>query len=222
MTIITHEQVLGTRRIPSSVRLLGTRHESYHDGLKRWLDMTFAVILLVLALPLLLLGIALVRLSSRGPVFFRQTRLGLHGKRFSIIKLRTMVQDAERDTGAVWAAENDPRVTPVGRFLRLTRIDELPQLWNVLRGEMSLVGPRPERPEFLSELREQVPGYERRLGVRPGITGMAQVCFQYCSSVDETRVKVQHDLRYLRSMSLSTDLKVLARTVLVVLSASGR
>ncbi|TVP74794.1 MAG: sugar transferase [Gemmatimonadales bacterium] len=222
MTIITHEQVLGTRRRPSAPGWLRTDARSYHDGFKRWMDLVLTVGLGLASLPLLLLGMLLVRLTSSGPVFFRQTRVGRDGRTFEIVKLRTMVQDAERGTGAVWACEGDPRITPVGRFLRRTRIDELPQFWNVLRGDMSLVGPRPERPEFHEELGRQLPGFHRRIAVRPGLTGRAQVEFQYCGTVEEMRVKLRHDLQYIREMGLSTDLSLLLRTVFVVLRAAGR
>lgn len=221
MTIITPDQAMRTAR-PLSYRLLSPPIETYHDGLKRVLDVSFAVVLFILALPLIALGTALVKLTSRGPVFFKQTRVGLLGREFEIVKLRTMVHNAEEGTGAVWCKANDPRVTRVGRFLRLTRIDELPQLWNVLRGDMSLVGPRPERPEFLPTLRRQVPGFDHRHRVRPGITGLAQVHFQYAASVEDAVVKTHYDLEYIREMGIWTDMKVLAKTVLVVLTFSGR
>lgn len=222
MTIITHDQVLGTHRFPTRRGWLRAGAMGYHDGVKRWLDVVLSLAIGLLSLPLLLLGMVLVRLGSPGPVFFRQTRVGLGGRLFEVVKLRTMVEDAERQTGAVWASENDPRITPEGRLLRRTRIDELPQLWNVLRGEMSLVGPRPERPEFHAELDREIPGFGQRIAVRPGLTGRAQVRFQYCGTVDEMRVKVRHDLSYIREMGLATDLKLLVATVGVVLRAAGR
>lgn len=184
--------------------------------LKRTLDVTAAAIGLILSLPFTLLAAILIPLDSRGPLLFRQQRCGQSGKTFTVLKFRTMVQDAEKD-GAVWAGKQDARVTRVGRFLRTTRIDEIPQLINVLRGEMSLVGPRPERPEFVHMLSETIPFYQERLVVPPGVTGWAQVMFPYAASVEATRRKLQFDLYYIKHVSLSLDLMILLRTVKTIL-----
>lgn len=155
----------------------------------------FALALLVLASPLILLGVALIKISSRGPAFYSQERVGRNGKIFSIYKLRTMAVDAERSTGPVLSCKADPRVTPVGTFLRMTHLDELPQLWNVVLGEMALVGPRPERPFFVNQFRREVPNYRLREQVKPGITGLAQVCCGYNALAGE---KLEFDLLYIQ------------------------
>lgn len=160
------------------------------------------------------------RLDDRGPLFYAQERVGLNGKTFKVYKLRTMRVDAEKH-GAVWAQTNDPRVTRIGNFLRRTRLDEIPQLWNVLKGEMSLVGPRPERPEFVTELEQQIPYYQRRHLVLPGVTGWAQVRFPYGSSVQDSEEKLKFDLYYIKHRSIVFDLLILLRTVSVVLNKTG-
>jgi sugar transferase (PEP-CTERM system associated) len=180
-----------------------------------------AIIGILLTAPLLLLAAILVKLTSRGPVLYRQTRVGLNGKTFSIYKLRSMYQDAEARTGAVWAARNDPRITPLGRFLRKTRIDELPQLFNVLRGEMSIVGPRPERPEFVQVLSQAIPYYRQRLCVKPGITGWAQVNYGYGEDIEDTKVKLEYDLYYIQNLSPSLDLYIMFQTVKIMLRSRG-
>jgi exopolysaccharide biosynthesis polyprenyl glycosylphosphotransferase len=187
---------------------------------KRIIDLAFAIVAgigLAVLLPFLALAI---RLESPGGVFYRQERLGRNGKPFWVYKLRSMVPDAEKG-GAQWAQENDPRITRVGRFLRKTRLDELPQVWNVLRGEMSLIGPRPERPEFVAQLQEQIPYYRSRLSVRPGLTGWAQVRYRYGNSVEDARMKLEYDLYYIKHQSLLLDLSILFRTVGVVLKMAG-
>ena len=161
-------------------------------------------------------------LSSPGDLFYRQTRVGAGGRPFRVIKFRSMVMDAEKFSGAVWAEEDDPRITPAGRFLRRTRLDELPQVWNILRGEMSLVGPRPERPEFVDELSRQIPFYRLRHAVKPGLTGWAQVKYPYGASVEDALVKLQYDLYYIKYRGVYLDLNILLRTVLVVLGMRGR
>lgn len=222
-----------TNEYESMVQEAGNQPE-----LCRVVNVAMAAVLLVLTLPVLLAAMLAVRLTSKGPVIYRQTRVGLDrrgreddadcrraedlgGRPFTIYKLRTMVVDAELGTGAVWATRNDPRVTPVGRFLRATRIDELPQLWNVLRGDMNLVGPRPERPQMVRQLKDQVFGYQRRHRVRPGITGLAQVSQHYDESLDDVRRKVRYDFAYLTQRSVGTDMRILARTVPVVLRRIG-
>ena len=189
------------------------------DGIKRLLDFTIAISSLVILSPLLLLAAILVRISSPGPIIFAQERVGQVGKRFILFKFRTMVQDAEAKTGPILASgQSDTRLTAVGRWFRLFRIDELPQFWNVLRGEMSLVGPRPERPCFVERFDKVIPMYGRRHEVRPGITGLAQVCGGYKT---DARDKLRFDLIYISHRSLWMDLKILVRTVKVVLSSQG-
>lgn len=176
-----------------------------------------ALLICSLLIPFIMLA---VRLSSPGPIFFRQTRIGLRGRTFSVIKFRTMREDAEAN-GAVWAAENDSRVTGVGRFLRRTRLDEIPQLWNVLRGEMAFVGPRPERPEFVRWLREEIPFYELRHMIRPGITGWAQVRYHYGASLEESKRKLEYDLYYIKHLSLSLDLLIIFETIKTIILRRG-
>ena len=188
---------------------------------KRALDLLFAAGVGLIVLPVLpLIGLA-IALDSRGPVLYSQMRVGLGGRQFRIYKFRTMRRDAERN-GAVWAARADPRVTRVGRFMRLTRIDELPQIWNVLKGEMSVVGPRPERPEFTCELVKEIEGYDLRQTVKPGLTGWAQVCYRYTNSIRDTRAKVEYDLYYVKHLSIAMDVRILFRTIKVVLGMKGQ
>jgi lipopolysaccharide/colanic/teichoic acid biosynthesis glycosyltransferase len=188
----------------------------YSRGIKRALDLVGASVLLLLTLPLFPL-LALFVHQTDGPLILRQTRLGEHGKLFTIFKFRTMYVDAEIAGHAVWAAAQDPRVTWAGGIMRRLRLDELPQLWNVLRGDMSLVGPRPERPEFLIELSQRIPYWTRRHLIKPGVTGWAQVRQGYAASAEETSVKLSYDLWYLRHRSLTVDLAILLRTLFVVL-----
>lgn len=192
-----------------------------YELVKRSVDVGFAVVLGLLALPLLLLVAFAVALESPGGPLYSQIRVGLNGRLFRIYKLRSMRQDAERQ-GAVFAEDNDPRVTRLGRFLRLTRIDELPQLWNVLRGEMSIVGPRPERPEFTATLERAVPHYAKRYATKPGLTGWAQIRYRYTSTIEDAARKLEYDLYYLKHASVSLDLRILAATVRVVLGLRGR
>jgi exopolysaccharide biosynthesis polyprenyl glycosylphosphotransferase len=188
----------------------------YSRAVKRGLDLIGGALLLLLTLPLFPL-LALFVLQTEGPLIFRQTRLGEHGRLFTIYKFRTMRVDAESAGAAVWASADDPRLTRAGAVMRQLRLDELPQLWNVLRGEMSLVGPRPERPEFLVELSNRVPFWVRRHLVKPGLTGWAQVSQGYAGSAEETATKLSYDLWYLRHRSLTVDLAILLRTLAVVL-----
>ena len=189
---------------------------------KRFLDMSLAFLGLVLALPVMAAVALAIKLDSRGPVLFRQPRLAQHGGVFILNKFRSMRQDAEKDTGPVWAQAGDPRITRVGAVLRQTRLDELPQLINVLVGHMSFIGPRPERPEFVSTLQQMIPFYMERLSVKPGITGWAQVKYRYGSSVDDALEKLQYDLYYIKNLSLFLDLLILLNTIQVVLFARGR
>lgn len=189
--------------------------------LKRTIDVSVALLGLV-ALGLILPWVALAnQIASPGPLFYRQVRVGRGGRCFTIYKLRSMVPDAEAGTGAVWAAADDNRVTPVGRWLRRTRLDELPQLLNVLRGEMSLIGPRPERPEFVEQLATRIPFYRARHGVRPGLTGWAQVQYEYGRTLEDARIKLEYDLYYVRHASLLLDLQILFRTVAIALQMKG-
>jgi exopolysaccharide biosynthesis polyprenyl glycosylphosphotransferase len=175
----------------------------------------------VVTLPVMLITATLVKLTSAGPVLFRQTRTGLNGAPFKLYKFRSMYQDAEAHTGAVWSKKDDPRVTPVGWWLRRLRLDELPQLFNVLRGEMSLVGPRPERPEFVHLLQEQIPYYSQRHCVKPGITGWAQINHKYTDSVNDAIVKLEYDLYYIKNLATSLDLYILFHTVKTMLLGRG-
>ncbi len=188
---------------------------------KRVFDIVSSATLLVLGAPLMVLTAIMIRLDSRGPILYQQERVGLGGKTFQCIKFRSMRTDAEKDGVARWATKNDNRITRVGAFIRKTRIDELPQLFSVLRGEMSMVGPRPERPSFVAQLREQIPYYDLRHTVKPGLTGWAQVRFSYGASLDDARRKHQFDLYYVKNNSLLLDLQVLIETVSVVLFREG-
>jgi len=189
--------------------------------LKRVIDIVFSVVALVVLSPALcLLGI-FIKVDTPGPVFHRQERVGLRGKKFTLVKFRSMVSDAERHTGPVWAGKNDTRITRIGKIIRPFRIDEWPQIINVLRGEMSFVGPRPERPAFVDSLRDKIPFYGLRLTVHPGITGWAQVKHTYDQSVDDVRKKLEFDLEYINNMSLRLDMKIFLKTVLTVLKHEG-
>ncbi len=190
--------------------------------LKRLIDLALALSGLVVFLPILCALIPIMWLDSPGPVFFRQERVGRGGRRFKIIKLRSMIPDAEQQTGAVFAAKNDPRITRIGRFLRRSRLDEVPQLWNVLRGEMSIIGPRPERPEFIEALTREIPFYRARLAVQPGITGWAQVRYVYADSLEDHLIKLQYDLYYIRHRSLLLDIQIIIRTIGRMLSFAGQ
>ncbi len=221
---------------------------------KRLVDLVLATTMLILLIPVMLVTALLVKLTSPGPVIFKQTRVGLnlrrpgadrrivetdrpegidrrnpendrrkefaYGLHFTLYKFRSMRNDAEKN-GAQFAKQGDARVTPLGRFMRKTRLDELPQLWNVIRGDMSLVGPRPERPEFIKELSKEIPDYLQRLGLKPGLTGVAQIVNGYDNNIESFRRKVAFDLMYLRNCCLWNDLKILMRTIRVVLSGSG-
>lgn len=193
----------------------------WEKKLKRFLDIIAALILLVVNSPVIFLSAIAIKLDSKGPVFFKQERSGLNGKPFKMVKFRSMYQDAEKLTGPVWSQKDDPRITKVGRVIRKLRIDEIPQMYNVLKGEMSLVGPRPERPFFVEKLSEQIPYYKRRLKVRPGITGWAQVKHKYDESIEDVKIKLRYDLFYIENMSIRMDMKILFRTVFVVIFGKG-
>jgi lipopolysaccharide/colanic/teichoic acid biosynthesis glycosyltransferase len=201
--------------------------------------MTLALLALISLLPVFVLLAVLIKLTSRGPVLYLQERVGLDrrlpgagprnhrrthdlgGRPFTIYKFRTMWVDAEQHSGAVWAQQQDPRVTPLGRVLRQYRLDELPQLWNVLRGEMNIVGPRPERPTIFAELRSHIAEYPLRQRTKPGITGLAQISQAYDRSIDDVRTKVSYDLEYIRRQSLREDLRIMLKTIPVVLGRAG-
>jgi len=191
------------------------------NAIKRGLDIVVSLILLLLTLPLMLITALLIRLDSRGPILYRQTRVGLHGKPFTLLKFRSMTTDAEEAGKPRWATQQDPRITRVGSFIRPMRIDELPQLLNVLSGEMSLVGPRPERPMFVEELARVIPFYQERSYVKPGITGWAQVNFPYGASVEDARQKLSYDLYYVKNRSVILDLFILLATIRVILFREG-
>jgi len=205
---------------PASIALLGTgclgltvRYlQSKYRAFKPYVEWLLALgLLLVFAPAIVVLGL-LVKLTSPGPAFYRQERVGVHGRRFILLKLRTMYEDAEARSGPQWAqGDSDPRVTPLGRMLRRTHLDELPQLLNVLRGEMSIVGPRPERPHFVEQLKDLVPEYEKRLTVKPGITGLAQVRAGYDRNIRDVRRKVKLDCVYIRRMCWWVDFTILLR-----------
>ena len=188
--------------------------------LKRLLDLVLSVVVLILTAPLLIAGAIAIRSEGKGPILYRQERVTQDGRVFWILKLRTMRVDAEAQ-GAVWAAKRDTRITRVGSFLRRTRIDELPQLLNILRGDMSFVGPRPERPMFVKELSAQIPLYHERHMVKAGLTGWAQINYPYGASIDDARSKLSYDLYYVKNFSILFDLLILLQTLRVVFWPSG-
>jgi sugar transferase (PEP-CTERM system associated) len=190
-------------------------------AVKRVLDIVFALVALIITAPIMLLVALAVRLTSPGPVLYHQQRVCEGGRVFTLHKFRSMRVDAEASSGAVWSHVGDTRTTPVGRFIRATRLDELPQLWNILRGEMSLVGPRPERPEFVQRLTEQIPYYGQRHVVKPGLTGWAQVRYAYGSSVEDSMEKLQYDLFYIKNLSLAMDLLIVLSTLRTVVARRG-
>jgi lipopolysaccharide/colanic/teichoic acid biosynthesis glycosyltransferase len=235
--------------VPASLAKRGALKAVMNRLIKRTIDVLGSLIGLVLTAPLMVAVALAVKLDSPGPIFYAQTRVGVNrrkrdrrycqyvgisdrrdrdrrrddyrGRPFDIIKFRTMVHDAEKLTGPVWATKHDPRITRVGRILRKARLDEIPQFWSVFKGDMSLVGPRPERPTFVRHLCQEVEGYERRLEVKPGLTGLAQVENGYDSSVASVAEKVRFDLTYIRGWSVWADVRILARTVVVVLTGRG-
>lgn len=190
-------------------------------ALKRLLDIVFSLVGMILAAPLVPFIVLAIKLDSKGTVLFRQVRMGERGKSFVLYKFRTMRDDAESATGAVWAQENDPRVTRVGRFLRNSRLDEIPQLINILKGDMSLIGPRPERPEFIEGLSKIIPFYSERHSVKPGLTGWAQIRYPYGASVEDAIEKLRYDLFYIKNMSLFFDIGIIFETMKVILFGRG-
>jgi sugar transferase (PEP-CTERM system associated) len=199
----------------------GFRFSGFFRMTRRILNFSLALLALVVSLPLLPFIVLAVKMSSPGPAFYRQQRVGRRGKVFSCYKFRTMRQDAEADTGATWAADDDPRITRVGKFLRSSRLDEIPQLWCVLKGDMHFVGPRPERPEFVEWLSKEIPYYGVRHVVRPGITGWAQVQYKYGNTLDDAREKLQYDLFYIKNASIGLDALIMFQTIKIVLLGRG-
>lgn len=193
----------------------------WEKKLKRVIDLIISLLILVLSAPITILTAIAIKIDSKGPVLFKQERLGQNGKPFNVLKFRSMIQDAEKYTGPVWSQKDDPRVTRMGKFVRKVRIDEIPQMFNVLKGEMSLVGPRPERAYFVEKLSKEIPYYKRRLKVRPGITGWAQIKHKYDESIEDVKIKLRYDLFYIENMSLRMDFKILFRTIFVVAFARG-
>lgn len=199
----------------------GFNQGGLRTAVKRFFDIVCALLLIAVFLPVMVLTAVLIKLESRGPVLYRQERVGQNGRSFFVNKFRSMRSDAEKDGKPVWAAANDDRVTRVGAFIRRVRIDELPQLFNVLKGEMSLVGPRPERPYFVEQLTQAIPFYAARHSVKPGVTGWAQVRYAYGATVEDSQEKLQYDLYYVKNHSLFLDIVVLFETVFVVLTGKG-
>ncbi len=193
----------------------------WEKKVKRLMDIVISILLLIVSSPIIIATTIAIKSESKGPVFYKQERSGLNGKPFKIIKFRSMRADAEKKSGPVWSTKDDPRITKVGKFIRKVRIDEIPQMVNVLKGEMSLVGPRPERPFFVEQLSKEIPFYKRRLKVRPGVTGWAQVKHKYDENVEDVKEKLRYDLFYIENMSLSNDFKILFRTIFVVLFGQG-
>lgn len=191
------------------------------DKFKRVMDLFLSIAGLTVTSPLVALAAIMLKLTSKGPVVYKQNRVGKNGEIFKIYKLRTMYIDAEKNTGAVWAKENDPRITPVGRILRKTHIDEIPQLLNVITGEMSIVGPRPERPEIIKDLKVLIRDYEERLRVKPGITGLAQVKHKYDETIEDVKKKIKYDLLYIKKMCWLVEMRIIAQTFIVALTGKG-
>jgi exopolysaccharide biosynthesis polyprenyl glycosylphosphotransferase len=226
---LTNSQLIGHAPEPSTFILflggiaglvVNFIRKSY-DKFKRFADIFLACIGLILTAPILAFATMLIKLTSKGPIVYKQNRVGKGSTIFEIYKLRTMCVDAEKQTGAVWAKKNDPRITPVGKLLRKTHIDEIPQLLNVINGEMSIVGPRPERPEMVRDFKTLILDYEKRLQVKPGITGLAQVWHKYDETIDDVKKKIKYDLLYIKKICLWVDLRVIAQTFAVVLTGKG-
>jgi exopolysaccharide biosynthesis polyprenyl glycosylphosphotransferase len=212
----TH-QVFG---IPLMV-LLQDHMPGWQAQIKRLMDMAVSAMVLFFGAPFWLCVAAVIKMNSPGPVIYKQVRVGRNGINFTVYKFRSMYQDAEKRSGPAWATENDPRITPVGRIIRKTRLDEIPQFYNVLKGEMSLVGPRPERPYFVEQLKTEIPWYVRRIKMKPGITGWAQVKHKYDASIEDVKQKVIYDLYYFENMSIVLDIKIILQTFWVVFTGKG-
>lgn len=191
------------------------------ERFKRYTDLLLSVLGLTIASPILLLSAIMIKTTSKGPVIYKQERVGKGGAIFNIYKLRTMCVDAEKETGAVWAKKNDTRITPIGRILRKCHIDEIPQFFNVIKGQMSIVGPRPERPEMVRDLKILILDYEKRLQVKPGITGLAQVKHKYDETIADVKKKIKYDLLYIKKMCWLVEIRILAQTFVVALTGKG-
>jgi exopolysaccharide biosynthesis polyprenyl glycosylphosphotransferase len=189
--------------------------------IKRSIDVFISLFVLLILSPFLIITAILIKLTSKGPVFYTQKRLGKSGKLFKVVKFRSMVQNAESESGPMWADRDDPRVTAIGSFMRRIRLDEVPQFINVIKNDMSIVGPRPERPFFVEQLKKEIPYYSRRLSIKPGITGWAQVKHTYDTSIEDVKTKLQYDFYYIENMSLSLDFRIMANTLLVVFTMKG-
>lgn len=220
-----YENKLPVSHLSSKWFLENSGFEIYYNNFnlraKRLLDLIFAIIIGICTLPLMLLAAIIVKIESKGPIFFVQERIGEGNKKFNIVKFRSMTTDAEKN-GPQWASKSDNRVTRWGKIMRATRIDELPQLWNVLRGEMSFVGPRPEREYFIKQLEKEIPYYNLRHTVKPGLTGWAQVMYPYGASVEDAYRKLQYDLYYIKHHDIIFDIKVLLKTITIVIFGKGR
>jgi len=222
-----HEEFFGTIPVLHTTNMwlgfadiYGVKRNIYNTKLKKIFDKTVALTGLILACPIMIMTMILIKLDSAGPVFYFQNRVGRDERIFQVIKFRSMRQDAE-ENGAVWAQKKDVRVTRVGKVIRLLRIDELPQLWNVLKGEMSFVGPRPERPEFVENLKQEIPFYGLRHAIKPGVTGWAQVNYPYGATAQDALAKLEYDLYYIKNMILPLDIIIIAKTIRTVLFGKG-
>lgn len=223
---VRRSQALSDARInldalPADGIRAGTGGEQPDGAVSRAVDIVLSLAMLAVAIPVMVIVAVLIKLDSRGPAIYRQERLGLHGKPFTVLKFRSMRQDAEA-CGPKWASLRDPRVTRVGAFLRATRLDELPQLWNVLKGDMALIGPRPERPNFVESLASEIPHFRQRMMVKPGLTGWAQVNFRYGASVEDARTKLSYDLYYVKHRSFWMHVRIVLSTAKVVVCREGR
>ena len=198
---------------------ISSNTKSYYIA-KRMIDIGGSIIAFMVLSPFFLFVALFIKIFSHGPIFFRQTRVGQYGRHFEIYKFRTMKVDAEKYSGPVWAAKNDNRLIPGGNFLRKSKIDEIPQFINVLKGEMSIIGPRPERPFFVERLKSQIPDYEKRLKIKPGITGLAQVLHRADETINDVRKKIKYDILYIKKMCFWTDVRILTKTVRVVLTGA--
>ena len=194
----------------------------YQKIIKRNLELLISLLALIIMLPVVLIAIPFIKLTSKGGILYKQMRVGMNGKEFSLYKFRTMYENSEQKTGPVWASKDDPRITPIGKFLRKYRIDELPQLINVIKGDMSIVGPRPERPFFVKKLTKKFPFYSRRECVRPGITGWAQVVGEYDTTIENVEEKLKHDFFYIENISIILDLKIMFMTIFILIKGTGR
>jgi exopolysaccharide biosynthesis polyprenyl glycosylphosphotransferase len=217
MRRVCSRKIQPSQLIFSSV--LGPRPQAI--ALQNFYSLLLGLVCLILALPFMLFTAIAVKLSSKGPVLYRQRRVGLNGRVFTLYKFRSMYVDAEARTGAVWASVGDPRITPAGRWLRKLRLDELPQLWNVMMGDMGIVGPRPERPEFVELLAHQIPYYRQRLAVKPGITGWAQINHKYGDTEFDAMIKLEYDLYYIKNVAPALDFYIIFHTLKVMLLSRG-